>query len=178
MFWNLTVNIKKRKNYLKLYKKKQFFLDYDIAASNLVRGEGELPFSLYGYHAKILFQANNNILEIQKAEITSEKNGSIFLQGKADLHQKAVDFHYKSEHFCFERQIQGKDFLAQLALKGKIFYDNDNGIRVSSKGEIERLQYGEYGIGGLRADIEYEGDEIRVYALENRFLNAKEAWIW
>lgn len=163
----------KKENYLKLYKKKQFFLDYDIAGANLVRGEGELPFSLEEYHGKVLFQANNNILEIQKGEITSEKNGSIFLQGKADLQRKTVDLQYRSEHFCFERQIQGKDFLAQLALKGRIFYEHDNGIKVSSKGEIERLQYGEYGIGGLRADIEYEGDEIRVYALENRFLNAK-----
>lgn len=164
---------RKKENYLKLYKNKQFFLDYDIARSNLVKGEGELPFSLYDYHAKLLFQANNNIVEVQKAEITSEKNGSIFLWGKADLHKKEAEFNYRSKHFCFEKEVRGKELFAQLALKGNIFYDPNKGVKVSSKGEIERLQYDEYGIEGLRADVEYEGDEIRIYALENRFLNAK-----
>ena len=44
---------------------------------------------------------------------------------------------------------------------------------MSSQGEIEKVQYGDYGIEGLRVDMEYEEDEIQVYAFENRFLNAK-----
>lgn len=163
----------KKENYFKLYKKKQFFLDYDIANKNLLQGEGELPFSVYDYTAKLLFQAKDNSIEIKRAEIESETNGSVLLDGKMDLNKRTADFHYKSKHFCFEKEIQGKEISSQLALEGNISYNNEIGVKASSKGEIERIQYGEYKIEGLRTDIEYEKDKIRVYALENRFLNAQ-----
>lgn len=163
----------KNASYLKLYKKKQFFLNYDIAKANLEKGEGEIPISIYDYKANIIFQAKDNVIEIQKAKIDSEKNGSILLKGFTDINEKKAEFEYKSDHFCFEKEIEGTEVFAQLALQGNISYDDHLGVKVSSQGEIEKVQYGDYGIEGLRVDMEYEEDEIQVYAFENRFLNAK-----
>lgn len=163
----------KNKKILHLFEKNQFSILYDVEKQNLQEGKGKIPFSLYDYQGEIHFQGENNLVEFSSIQIHSEKKGFLEAKGSLDLHTKTLDLDYQSDHFLWEQKISDKDVLAKLALAGKIHYAQEDGIRASSQGEIEKIQFGDYVLDGLRADVEYQENVLKVYALENRFLSAE-----
>lgn len=162
----------KEEKTIQLYEKNQFSLSYDIEKQNLREGKGRIPFYIYDYIGRIDFEAKDNQVKFSSLKIFNKDRGSIEAKGSLDITQKKLDLDYNTDHFTWSQKISDNDFLAKLALQGKVNYTEKEGFQASSHGEIEKIQFGKYNIEGLRADVEYKDDSLNVYALENRYLYA------
>lgn len=163
----------KEEKTIKLYEKNQFSLLYDIEKQNLREGKGKIPFHVYDYTGGINFEAKDNQVKLSSLKIFNKDRGNIEAKGNLDITNKKLALKYNTDHFTWSQKISGNDLLIKLALKGEVNYTEKEGLQASSRGEIEKIQFGKYGIEGLRADVEYKDNNLNVYALENRYLYAE-----
>ena len=134
-----------------------------MCSSDLINGEGRIPFELYHTANYLDFVAKNNKIQIKELKLADKtnKNSYFIAKGNANLNNGEFNIDYEGNSTLIKRKFKENDIILFFDGKGKV--ENKNNI-LSSQGQINdlSLEYigkiekinGTYNLKKVRENIE------------------------
>lgn len=195
---NLVGDYLTKEEKIKLFKEKEYYLEYDLKNKKLADGEGKFDLKLLNLDLILNYQAKENRFLVNNFVLEDEGKKKLLIDGEYDLNNSSYYFNIKTDQLNIKRKFEdefelngnfkgkiegekekfkGKFDIRSFSIKylgeveglnGEINFDNLKNMFFEYQGEIGKLSYKEYSLNGVAVSMRLKDEIFQIRNFNNQ----------
>ncbi|MGL4733228.1 MAG: translocation/assembly module TamB domain-containing protein, partial [Fusobacteriaceae bacterium] len=143
---------------------------YDIKNTNLESFQGEWALDLLGVATlKLIGTGENNEIYFNEIQVLQADKRVLLGEGELDISKMYYHLSYESENFEYNYPLDGEVLGIKINSVGDL-KGSGKEFRFDSEGTVESINYGKYGVNGLKYSLKLDQNKLQILNVSNNIL--------